>query len=557
MENIVIIDAWSSGVYFLDDIIYRGFHPVVLWTHRSDYVYQETAHLRARVEARFQNRADFLTEDEDYATTLSKVKALNPRVVLPGSDLAVELATCLIEDLGLPGNGRALIPNMTNKLAMQDALIKAGLRGIRSKIVHDWEEAIHFYREEGLSGCVLKPYRGGGSLMVRVCNDEQDLKAAFDEVFEGGNFLDGSEQGMLLQERIVGTEHIVNTVSYDGHHKMTGMWRYNKKKVSGGGMAYNYDETLSRPETGCYELARYAFGTLDALGIKYGNVHGEFMIDDKGPVLIEVNCRPMGEVPVQFADRVWGHHETDLVLDAFLNPSAFLAHVNDPYRPLAKGFSKDLIAYSDTDFIASPILAHIRHLPSFCQADLAQALGDRLERTIDLETSAGTVYLVNEDEAQLLRDITLLERMENDYFDMFFATKRPRAADAPANIQSVCDVLAELRPTGSVLLCSDETTTLPGTMSVSTDDLAKASDGFANGILDLPFAEDEDPEVMIDLFFLLMSKVRKGGRIMVPERTYWHFPCGIASIELLAEVSGLFVEAPTAVPCKTLVIEVS
>ena len=55
---------------------------------------------------------------------------------------------------------------------------------------------------------------------------------------------------------------------------------------------------------------------------------------------------------------------------------------------------------------------------------------------------------------------------------------------------------------------------------------------------------DEDYEMMADEFFDLVDRVKKGGYIYIPERTYWHFICGIESIELLCEAAGLSIEAP-------------
>ena len=53
-----------------------------------------------------------------------------------------------------------------------------GVRGVRGKVVHNWEETIGYYREEGFTGCVLKPYRGASSIDVRVCENEEQLKEA-------------------------------------------------------------------------------------------------------------------------------------------------------------------------------------------------------------------------------------------------------------------------------------------------------------------------------------------------------------------------------------------
>ena len=545
MENIIIVDPFSTGVNFLEDIQKRGYHPIGLWSRRSDHIFELMEGVRNPIENRFGSIADFYAEDNDYDVTFNMVKKLSPKFILPGADLGIELAARLAEDLKLPGNPVKNIPVLTNKFLMHQALQDNGVRGIRGKIVHNWEETIGFYRGQGFTGCVLKPYRGASSVDVRICDSEDELKAAFDEVFAGGNYMGGEEEGMLLQERIVGTEYIVNSVTYGGKHKLSAIWKHSKKKVEGGGMVYNYTETLSRPEAGCTALVKYAFDVLNALGVQNGNVHSEFMIDEKGPVLIEINCRPMGsDMPAKFLDRIWGHHETDLALDAYLHPEAFLAHINDPFRPLAKGLKKHLITDRDMDVISAPVLSMIRHQKSFCHARLGKTVSDHLARTVDLDTSAGVLYLVNEDEGQLYRDREFLERIESRYFDMLFSGKKVTPADRPASMDTIPELMEKQQPVGSVLLLSNEINDLSGVTTVSVDTVREAHGGFQYAIMDIAYDESEDYELISDLFFVLADKVRRGGSVIVPERTYWHLPCGAESIEILCEAAGLMIEAP-------------
>lgn len=556
MENIVVVDAFSTGVNFIEDIVKRGFHPIVLWTKRSEAIFEVMKEVRSPIEHHYKGVADFCVECETYEETLDMVRKLEPRFIFPGADLGVELSTHLAESLGLPGNRTERIPVMTNKFLMHQKLEDSGIRGIRGKIVHNWEEAREYYRSQSFTGSVLKPYRGASSVDVRICDSEEELKEAFDEVFATGNYMGGEDEGMLLQERITGIEYIVNTVSYKGKHKLSAVWKHSKKKVAGGGMVYNYTETLSELETGCNTLIRYAFGVLDALGVEYGNVHSEFMIDEKGPVLIEVNCRPMGsDMAAPFLDKIWGHHETDLALDAFLHPEAFLAHVNDPFRPLAKGLKKHLITDMEKEILSAPVLSIIRRQKSFCRARLGKAVSDHLARTVDLDTSAGVIYLANEDERQLYKDRDFLERVETRYFEMLFSGEKKKEADRPADLDTIERVYYELHPVGSVLVCSNETRLLSGVTVVDEDGLIDAAEGFAFGILDLSFRENEDLETMAETFFTLAEKVRKGGRIIVPERSYWHFPCGIESIEILCEAAGLFIEAPAQETGKVIIAQ--
>ncbi len=194
--------------------------------------------------------------------------------------------------------------------------------------------------------------------------------------------------------------------------------------MEGGGVAYNYTETLSHLEAGCSTLVSYAFDVLDALRVKYGNIHSEFMIDKDGPVLIELNCRVMGsDLTADFLDRILRHHETDLALDAYLYPQNFLAHINDPYRPLARGLKKHLITASEIDVISAPAFTIAKELESFCEAHMSFFGADHLPKTVDLSSGSGVIFLANEDEDRLHRDRDFLERVEKSYFNMLFVPK--------------------------------------------------------------------------------------------------------------------------------------
>ena len=43
---------------------------------------------------------------------------------------------------------------------------------------------------------------------------------------------------VLVQEWIEGVEYAVDTVSRDGEHKVTAMWKYDKRPVNGGPFVY-------------------------------------------------------------------------------------------------------------------------------------------------------------------------------------------------------------------------------------------------------------------------------------------------------------------------------
>jgi hypothetical protein len=150
--------------------------------------------------------------------------------------------------------------------------------------------------------------------------------------------------------------------------------RYGKSITSEGGYIYDYMENIMRLEPGHGEMIEYAFKVADAVGIRYGMVHGEYMVDKNGPVLIEVNCRPMGcTQPDAYLDLVHGQHETDSTLDCMLDPEKFRRDAAKPYRPLRKGVIK---------FILVPKDMEVEDHPLWEVARAAIALGKVRETTI-------------------------------------------------------------------------------------------------------------------------------------------------------------------------------
>ena len=148
--------------------------------------------------------------------------------------------------------------------------------------------------------------------------------SALEDSFSKTNLYGEALSEMLVQECIVGDEYIVNTVSCEGMHRVTLVWKYNKIKTAEGAIIYDTCETVNELNIAEAEMIEYAYDVADAMGIQYGPVHGEYMIDENGPVLIEVNCRPCGGgMTAEFLDKIAGHHETDCILDAYLKPDHF------------------------------------------------------------------------------------------------------------------------------------------------------------------------------------------------------------------------------------------
>ena len=207
---------------------------------------------------------------------------------------------------------------------MHERLKDAGLRYIRGKVVTSIEEGIEFYESESLNEVIITPVYSFCSVGVRTCLNKEELINSLEELFKRHNAYGDELTELLIQERINGEEYVVNTTSCEGIPRLISMWKYEKIKTSDGAVVYDSIRSLNNLNLGEVEMIEYAYDVARAIGIEYGPIHGEYMIDKNGPVLIEVNCRPAGlSMTTEFLDQTFGQHDTDSILDSYLNPQRF------------------------------------------------------------------------------------------------------------------------------------------------------------------------------------------------------------------------------------------
>lgn len=546
-RNIVIVEPVSTGFNLIDDVKARGHQPVAMFTPAagSDEDRENIEQLKAMFKARMPKDVPVIDNNPDYDKLLDEVRRYDPLLVIAGSEFGVELATRLASDLGLRGNRWANIRKMTQKDEMHRALAEAGVRHIRGRIVKSEAEARAFYEELGTTHIVLKPTRGAGTQGVFFC---EGLDETLSVVRRQLALAQDNEYmtDLLMQERIIGKEYIVNTVSCGGRHRLVSMWHYDKLQMNGSNI-YNYGTSDTRLDVGHSRLIHYAFSVLDAIGIEWGAVHGEYMIDERGPVLIEVNCRPMGaSMSRQFMEAINGHHETDVHLDAYLNPAKFEQEARKPYRPKRKGAIKPLIVANDVNLQSAPVLQIVRHLKSFYSASLDRMSGDPdVSHTRDLETAGGIIYLLSDNEQQVKDDLEFLHMIEMKYPQMFFNELKATGDVPQVKRCSLAQMLDQIDVEGSTLVFSDCSDESDRATVVDSHQLAAAYDGYELGLLDISReASFADVESLLQQIFLFIGKLREGARIYVPESTYCHLPYGIDGMEIILHAAGLCIEAP-------------
>ncbi|MBO6060428.1 MAG: ATP-grasp domain-containing protein, partial [Bacteroidaceae bacterium] len=347
-----------------------------------------------------------------------------------------ELATCLAHDLGLPGNDPRRLPYLREKDKMQEAAKEAGLRYIRGKVVTTVDEGIAYFREE-LKGksAIVKPLRSAGSRGVLACLTEEELCNAIADDIDMARKDKAPFIGVLVQERIVGTEYFINTVTMGGQTVVTNVVRYDKMKLMAERPVYVSAVSLQPDDALCQMLMDYVVKVVKATGLEIGPMHTEVMVDEDGPVLIDVNARMAGAAqPAEWQDLVLGLHESDIALRAYLGKDIHTDSYNN-YKAIASADGQyayfqrkrpgyfhvgvNLHDFEAEEFIGKELIESLPSTFSWHGFDAPRFY----EATKDFFTASGLVYLVNDSAEQLQRDHEMLLEVEMNHMDKLFKMK--------------------------------------------------------------------------------------------------------------------------------------
>ena len=551
MRNIIIVQCMSTGKNYVQDIIDRNYNPIIL-EMKAFGDSEEALAYHEEVKAEYdliENEFDLIYEKDTYEETLEMVREYNPLLIVAGTEDGVILATRLANDLDLLCNPIENIDALTLKDEMQNKLAENGIRSIKGKVVRSVEEAIEYYDEEGFHGVVVKPVYSAASVGVRLCSNRQEMIEAVKEVFNLTGVYGNDLNELVIQERINGQEYVVNTVSCEGVHRVTMIWKYNKIKTAEGGNVYDYDETINELGIGEAELVEYAYDVADALGVKYGPVHGEYMIDEKGPVLIEVNCRPHGgNLDAKFLDKISGQHETDSALDSYLNPEKFNLERLKGYRLFAHGVVKTFIVPKNLIARSSPMNSIGVNLKSFFKTDLNSIQSPQtFSKTQDLETAGGTVYLAHEDPNQLQQDVDFLRDIEKRAFQLVLSEELhdDKVIDNDGIFNGINSLINEIKPYGTSLLVTENVFDDLMVSQVSADEIDGIKGNFDCVVINLneSIACMKDEEIA-KLFLAIFDKVKFGGLIFIPKTTYDFMPNARLGAEALLKVLDFKIELP-------------
>jgi len=402
----VVVDPYSSGKFLLPEFQRRQI-PMVGIRSSLDL-------------AQFwldQYNEDFFIKNIDFESVEQIMKELEEFevcAVAPGSEPGVLLAEDLIDRYGLPGNKASTKNWRRDKYAMQERLRECNIRATEQLQSANLQESLEWCKKRDKWPVIVKPPMSGGTDGVYWCHSEADVENAFKKTHGVRNVNGVVNDVLLIQEFLDGTEYIIDCVSYEGKHVLSGIWVYSKKKDSERKcIIYDYAKLL--PSTGEVQdqLVEYTFKCLTALGIEYGPSHTEVMMVADGPCLIETGARMHGLKGPKLLEECTGFGTHELAVDILFGAELFHQLYRANHKYFIKRWAFEVIMKNEIKVgtLKSPITIPA-DLPSVQELFPSVLPGQEIPLTIDLATSPGVATLMHVSLDQCMADIKKIQALE-------------------------------------------------------------------------------------------------------------------------------------------------
>lgn len=448
-ECIAIVDAFSTGASLAYEASLRGYRIVhVLSLEPSDeLIAMVPVHLRGSLPWLATLHAATHVPLSVSATTLAtelqdicQQHGVRLVCVAPGAETGVKLADALSEAIAAARwaprvctNGTALTEARRNKAEMGEAVRNAGVRAVRQLFAERWPPVAEWLdaawgidatNDDNECLFIVKPLESAGSDGVTACKTVGDIRRAVSRLVGSINGLGQINEGVLVQEFLLGPEYVVDSVTRDGLHKVVAIWAYDRRPTNGAGFVLHGQALLGSADPVVAPLVAYAKQVLDALHLKHGPAHMEVKLcppdhgrpDVKTPCLVEVGARCHGAEGfwISIADECCHHNQATAALDAYVDPTKFeVLPLLPPPKLHAAGCIKYLLTYKagTLEAVDEDALATISGLASYRGHEIFLDIGTPVIPTKDCFSWGGCVKLTHVQPAQCDADYTVIEQL--------------------------------------------------------------------------------------------------------------------------------------------------
>jgi len=403
----IIVDAYTTGRFLAPYLNANGYSCIHVQS-REDVI---SVYMATFTRENFIENLIYKGNIQDI---ISQLKPYDIKAVIPGAETGVLLSDELNETLKLPtSNGTKSSLARRDKYQMIQKLAEHNIPHAKSFKSNNLDDILGCARKWDIYPVVIKPLSSSGSFGVSICMNEDDIINGFNDILDNGNVFNEKNTDILLQQFLVGQEYIVNTVSYEGTHKVSDIWR-KFKRITDGAPINDYAEIVSVKEPVYADLSAYVSTVLDALNIKFGAGHSELIMTVDGPILIETAARLAGSIDPSAVSEALGSNQVADLLMSYINPNEFLKKVDYPPRKYSRHvfFASTVAGYANNP----PDLAPIMNLQSFHSLSFRFDKGCEIVKTVTLADFPGYCYLASDDHEQLQKDFIQFRQLEKDVY---------------------------------------------------------------------------------------------------------------------------------------------
>ncbi|WP_422418593.1 ATP-grasp domain-containing protein [Pseudomonas sp. GZD-222] len=407
LAPLVLVDAYSTGAMLARALAEQ--RPLLHVTSRSD---MPQAFAASCPHALFQ--AHYSLQTLGLPALVEQLAAQRPTAVLTGSEFGVELADRLAAALGLPGNDPEYSAARRDKSLMAEQVAGAGLPVAEQLRTASSEQAVAWFQARGGKPVVAKPLDSAGSDNVFICYDIEQLQHATACILGSTNLMMCNNHALLLQEYLVGDEYVINSVSHEGQHWITDVWKSSKTLSADGRKIYDREHLLPADAAELEVLIDYVEAVLDALAIAHGPAHTEVILTAQGPRLLETGARLSGLANPDALQAATGNDQVGLTCLKYLEPQA-LAALPRRYRLRNHCCTLNLISRRSAPFDPRAVHKQLSTLPSYHSSRFRFTEGRQTTPTIDLNSSPGAVFLLHPSADRIRQDHQAWRAWEQDW----------------------------------------------------------------------------------------------------------------------------------------------
>jgi len=414
---ILIVSAYSSGAFLAPLFNGRGYSCIHLTTRREWDIIRLRSYYK---EAEFIENY-IIESDDDIEKMIQQLKKYSVKLIIPGCESGVSLSDKMSQHFDVPKNDYTKSLSRRNKFAMIDAIKNHGLLFAHQIKSNHLETITTWFNDNKFEKIVLKPLSSSSSDGVFYCKNSEEIAKAFASIYGSKDMYNETNHEVLAQEFLDGDEYIVNTVSRDGMHVISDIWKGVSGDINLVSNDIYADYIFSNTEEHAV-LSDYVKKVLDALGIHNGSAHSEIRLTSRGPCLIETGARLAGKADYSVVENICGASQISLTAEALLEPQAFKRRIQS--QPIFKNKHARYVYFSSNKegvVQKNPCFDNMLKIDSLMTLNFTLKKGDTLRKTSKTFRSPrpGYAYLVATDLATLEKDYEKLRQAESDlYIDL-------------------------------------------------------------------------------------------------------------------------------------------